>query len=66
MGSGWPSMSIQISTMFLILFSVMRIFVSYYVKENDNINNSPLKKITNEISSFNLNKFSNITNYDDK
>ena len=65
-GSGWPSMSIQTSTMFLILFSVMRIFVSYYVKENDNINNSPLKKITNEISSFNLNKFSNITNYDDK
>ena len=65
-GSGWPSMSIQTSAMFLILFSVMRIIISYYVKHNSNISNTPLNKITNEISSYDLNKFSNISDYNEK
>ena len=64
-GSGWSSISFQNSFMFFLLFLVIRIFFSFYLKsekKNENI----LNKVTNEMSSFNLDKFKNIYNYDDE
>lgn len=65
-GSGWSSISIQNATMFLMIFFVMRVFMSYYNRKNEFENKSSLNKIINEISSFNLSKFRNITDYENK
>ena len=65
-GSGWSSISIQNATMFLMIFFVMRVFMAYYTRKNETENRSSLDKINNEISSFNLSKFKNITDYENK
>ncbi len=65
-GSGWSSISIQNATMFLMIFFVMRIFMAYYIRRNETDNKSSLDKIINEMSSFNLTKFKNITDYENK
>ena len=65
-GSGWSSISIQNATMFLMIFFVMRVFMAYYTRRNETENRSSLDKIINEISSFNLSKFKNITDYENK
>ena len=64
-GSGWSSISLQNSSMFLMIFLVMKIFVSFYVKQSENKYDRSVNKISNEISSINLNKFKNITDYED-
>jgi hypothetical protein len=64
-GSGWSSISFQNSFMFLLLFLVLRIFFSFHLK-SEKKNENLINKVTNEISSFNLDKFKNINNYDDE
>ena len=44
----------------------MRVFMAYYTRKNETENRSSLDKINNEISSFNLSKFKNITDYENK
>ena len=44
----------------------MKIFISFYVKQSENKYDRLVNKITNEISSINLNKFKNITDYEDE